>query len=49
MLESSLHAEQRLRDMHINRLHDPTGIDKLCDKLKGSPDERLQSKVRDTS
>lgn len=45
MLESALHGEQRLRDLHITRLHDPSGIDKLYDKLKGTPEERLQKKV----
>ena len=46
MLESSLYSEQLLRDIHINRLHDPAGLDKLYDKLKGTPEERLQKKVR---
>ena len=45
MLEASLHGEQRLRDLNINRLHDPTGIDRLWDRLKGSSsDERLEKK-----
>ena len=45
MLESALYAEQQLRDIHINRLHDPAGLDKLYDKLKGNAEERLQKKA----
>ena len=45
MLESALYAEQQLRDIHINRLHDPCGLDKLYDKLKGNAEERLQKKA----
>ena len=37
---------RRLRDLHITRqkLHD-FGFDKLYDKLKGTPEERLQKKA----
>jgi hypothetical protein len=39
MLDACLQAEQRLRDLHINRLHEPQNAEKVYDKLKGSSPE----------